>query len=331
MLWRAVISFILLNSIFVFSQTDNIQFKGISFSAANKVTTAKDIRPIADINANYISIVPYGFLSENTIKYDSRYQWVGERPEAIRHCVQLAHEEGLQVMLKPHIWIGHGTYTGHYVCETEEEWKELEESYHSYILEFVKIAQEEKVAVFSIGTEWGAFVEARPKFWKSLIKDVRAAYDGKVVYAANWDDYQDVSFWEDLDYIGIDSYFPLSEKGNPRLSELIKSWREIMPKIEAFALKERKKVIFTEFGFKSTSIATVEPWVHKDGGRFSEKVQNLAYKSFFATVWKQSWFAGGFVWKWYHNHSRAGGQGDRDFTPQNKLAEETIRRNYGLN
>lgn len=308
---------------------DQIEFKGISFSAANKKTSAADLSPIVEVNANWISIVPYGFLKDNEIIYDSKFQWVGERPEAIRECVKLSKELGLKVMIKPHIWIGHGSYTGHYTCETADAWKAFETSYQNYILAFVQMAAEENVELFCIGTEWGKFVQARPEFWKDLIKKVRAIYSGKLIYAANWDDYQKVSFWKELDYIGIDSYFPLSLDPNPKLNELVRSWKTIMPLIEQYASLQQKKVVFTEFGFKSTTKATISPWEHKDDGAFSEKVQDLAYRSFFSTIWKKSWFKGGFVWKWYHNHAIAGGEGDTDFTPQNKMAEATIRKYYG--
>ncbi|MFT4602313.1 MAG: hypothetical protein ACI857_002499 [Arenicella sp.] len=308
---------------------DNILFKGISFSMANKATSAGDIKPITKINANWISIVPYAFLKDHEVMYDSKFQWVGERPESIRDCIKMAKSEGLKVMLKPHIWIGHSTYTGIYKCETESDWEMFEKSYKGYIMTFVDLAVTEKVEMFSIGTEWGRFVEARPQFWKSLIKDIRAKYKGKLIYAANWDDYQKVPFWNDLDYIGIDSYFPLSLAENPKISELVKSWKTIMPIIEQYSSSKKKKIVFTEFGFKSTSKGTISPWEHKDDGKFSEKIQDIAFKSFFQTIWKKPWFKGGFVWKWYHNHEHAGGRGDTDFTPQNKLAEETIRKYYG--
>ena len=307
---------------------DNISFKGISFSASNKVTVVGDIQPIANLNANWISIVPYGFLKNNEVRYDSKYQWVGEKPEAIRECVQLAKSQGLKVMIKPHIWIGEGTYTGLYQCQNEDEWKMLEESYRNYLMAFVNIAQDEGVEMFCIGTEWGKFVELRPKYWKGLIKDIRKVYQGKLIYAANWDDYQKVKFWTDLDYIGIDSYFPLSLEPNPKLVQLIRSWKTIMPILEQYSSLQKKKIVFTEFGFKSTTHATISPWEHKDEGEFSEKVQDLAFKSFFQTIWKKPWFKGGFIWKWYHDHKHAGGRGDTDFTPQNKLAEQTIKKFY---
>jgi hypothetical protein len=308
---------------------DNILFKGVSFSASNKATTASDIKPIAEINANWISTVPYGFLKDHEVVYDSKFQWVGERAEAIKSCVKLAKAQGLKVMIKPHIWIGNSTYTGIYTCETEEQWEKFEASYKKYIMTFIDVAVSEKVEMFSIGTEWGKFVDARPQFWKDLIKEIRTKYAGELIYAANWDDFQKVPFWNQLDYIGIDSYFPLSLAENPKFSELIKSWKTIMPILEQFSSSKKKKIVFTEFGFKSTTKATISPWEHKDDGKYSEKVQDIAFNSFFQTIWKKPWFKGGFIWKWYHDHEHAGGRGDTDFTPQNKMAAQTIAKYYG--
>jgi hypothetical protein len=308
---------------------DNILFKGISFSAANTKLDKADILPICNVNANWVSVVPYGFLKDNEITYDSKFQWQGEKIDGIRETVKLCKEQGLKVMMKPHVWIGHGTYTGYYSCTAESDWLNFEKSYREYIMAFVDLAIEEKVDMFSVGTEWATFVETRPKFWVNLIRDVKAKFKGKVTYAANWDDYQKVSFWNELDYIGIDSYFPLSIAENPKLPELIKSWKVIMPILEQFSSSKKRKIVFTEFGFRSTVVGTVSPWEHKSSAKFSEKVQDLAFKSFFQTIWKKDWFKGGFIWKWYHNHEKSGGTGDTDFTPQNKLAEKTIRKYFG--
>jgi hypothetical protein len=44
--------------------------------------------------------------------------------------------------------------------------------------------------------------------------------------------------------------------------------------------------------------------------------------------WKEEWFAGGFIWKWFHRHDEVGGLQNNRFTPQNKPAEELIRILY---
>jgi Glycoside Hydrolase Family 113 len=308
---------------------ENIEFRGVSLSMSNKETQQTDINSIKNVNANWVSIVPYGFLRDHQVHYDSDFQWSGERKKGIQSCIKKAHDKGLKTLVKPHIWISHGDYTGDYTCENEEDWVNFEESYRAYIMTFVKLAVEEEAEMFCIGTEWESFVQKRPQFWKDLIDEIRTIYNGKLIYAANWDEYQKVPFWNKLDFIGIDSYFPLSLSPNPKYAELISSWKSIMPLIEQYSSLKKKKIVFTEFGFKSTTHATVAPWEHKDEGKYSAKVQNMAFKSFFQTIWKKNWFKGGFIWKWYHNHANAGGKGDKDFTPQNKPAEETIRMYYG--
>ena len=56
--------------------------------------------------------------------------------------------------------------------------------------------------LFAVGTELKAFAKKRPEFWKQLIQKVRTVYSGPLTYAANWDEYHEISFWQDLDYIG---------------------------------------------------------------------------------------------------------------------------------
>ena len=41
--------------------------------------------------------------------------------------------------------------------------------------------------------------------------------------------------------------------------------------------------------------------------------------------WNEEWFAGGFLWKWFHAHDRAGGEENNRFTPQNKPAEKRLK------
>ena len=48
----------------------------------------------------------------------------------------------------------------------------------------------------------------------------------------------------------------------------------------------------------------------------------------FDTFWKEEWFAGGFIWKWFHDHEQSGGGDNSRFTPQNKPAETVIKTNY---
>ena len=49
--------------------------------------------------------------------------------------------------------------------------------------------------------------------------------------------------------------------------------------------------------------------------------QNNTTQALFDTFWKEDWFAGGFIWKWFHDYENNGGEKDNQFTPQNKPVE----------
>jgi hypothetical protein len=87
--------------------------------------------------------------------------------------------------------------------------------------------------MLSIGTEMNSLESpSHESRWRELIGDVRSHFDGQLTYAANHSDalgfgggYQRVPWWEDLDYIGIDAYFALSDRTDPSRSELLASWK----------------------------------------------------------------------------------------------------------
>lgn len=102
--------------------------------------------------------------------------------------------------------------------------------------------------------------------WRTLIAAARTAYSGKLTYAANFDHYDQIGFWPELDYVGINSYFSLRPHLNdaPGEDELLARftdrWREILERIDTF--RNEKPVLFTEIGYTFLRYSTVEPWNH---------------------------------------------------------------------
>ena len=74
-----------------------------------------------------------------------------------------------------------------------------------------------------------------------------------------------------------------------------------------------------------------EPWQTGSGNAVNEQAQANAYQAIFEQFWDESWFLGGFLWKWYPNQSRAGGGSNNQFTPQNKKAQALIKTQYSRN
>ena len=105
--------------------------------------------------------------------------------------------------------------------------------------------------------------------WRKVIQGVRERFDGKVTYAANFDNYMDVDFWDDLDFMGINAYFTLrdgnTQFNNPKLlqKELKRGWKKVFKQIDKFRAAhqwEDKPLVFTELGYVNRKNTTLAPW-----------------------------------------------------------------------
>ncbi|MFD0863559.1 glycoside hydrolase [Sungkyunkwania multivorans] len=312
------------------SQTEKIN--GISFVGGRDIVDASHIRPVLDINANWACLMPFGFMrtiDAPQITFDVERQWWGERKVGVETTAKLFQDKGVKVMVKPQIWVWRGEFTGTIQMNNEEDWRAFEKHYTDFILSYAKLAETLNAEMFCIGTELHETVKARPAFWRALIKKVRKVYKGKLTYAENWDTFDNVPFWNELDYIGVDAYFPLSEEKTPTIESLKTGWQKHKAIIKEVSQKVDRPVLFTEYGYRSVDYAGSKPW---DSSRANSKVnleaQTNGLQALYSEFWNEDWFAGGFVWKWFDYHDRAGGSNNSRFTPQNKPAEILIREHY---
>jgi len=318
-----------------FSCNSQIQEKmnGISFVGSREKVVQKHIDPVVKINANYAALMPFGFirsLNNPNVVFNTDRQWFGETRAGAKQYAQLLKKNKVKIMIKPQIWVWQGEFTGDIMMESEETWQELEKTYEDFILTYADLAQEVNAEVYCIGTELEEFVKNRPEFWHQLIVKVKSVYSGKLTYAANWDEYTRTPFWGELDYIGVDAYFPLSEVKNPTKIQMSEGWQKWKVKLKSLSEEKKRPIIFTEFGYRSMDYSAKKPWlVDRNQMDVNLEVQADATQVVFDEFWKEDWFAGGFIWKWFINHEKTGGEGDNRFTPQNKPAEIVIREFYG--
>jgi len=314
-----------------FSQASQ-KINGVSFVASREEVAQEHVAEVVQLNANHAAVMPFGFIKDINspeIIFNTDRQWYGETQKGAKQYIELLHENGIKTMVKPQIWIWKGEFTGTLKMNSEADWKTLEDSYDSFILTYAKLAEETGSALFCIGTELEQFIMKRPEYWKSLIAKIRTVYSGKLTYAANWDEYPRVPFWQDLDYIGIDAYFPLSEERTPSVEQLKSGWKKHKENIKSLYGTCSMPVLFTEFGYRSTDQTAWKPWlVDRHDEPVNLAAQANATEAILEEFWPEDWFAGGYVWKWFVDHKQSGGEKDNRFTPQNKPAEEVLREFY---
>ena len=302
------------------------------------------------------------------LRYDFANQWYGEKIEASVQGIRLARGANLKVMLKPHLvvgwdlsgWeppeldvqdpasraayaeskrkyiatqtdkcIGRGNWRGEFDVKNEEDWPLFAKNYRDFILEYARLAEAHKVELFCIGTELKRIALRRPDYWRALSRDVRRVYTGRLVYAANWDSYHAIEFWDQLDYIGIDAYFPVSDARTPTVGEIEQGWKEHVRRIEALQNRFARPVVFTEWGYEDEDFAGMQPWIMgrvQSPDRSSSPnrtAQANTYEGMFRSVWNEPWMHGVFVWRWSPRSS----EGDHpSYSPRNKDAAEVLKR-----
>lgn len=320
------------------SPAPQVTFRGVSWVAGDSIT-AEQLHALKQNHINWIAQTPFGWQRhyrspEVMLNRSGRAYW-GERDQGLILTTLLARRHGLKTLLKPHLWLmdrNDDKWLGDISMDSEEQWQEWFANYSTFILHYARLAEEHQMEALCIGTELHTPAVTHEQEWRRLIRQIRQVYHGQLTYAANWyKEYEEIQFWDDLDFIGIQAYFPLTQKENPSLAELKKGWRKHLTQIEKLQRKYKKPIVFTEAGYKSTPDAAIEPWKWPDRNWqevvLSEETQANAYEALFQTFWPKPYFAGLFVWKWYPRIRE--NQRDRhDFTPQQKIAEKVLAKWY---
>ncbi len=299
---------------------------------------------LKDTNVEWITLVPFAgqedYDSPN-LRYNRRR---GNSPDELERRNQrwvrqmiLAKDLGFKLFLKPHIWMHDprdGKWRSDIYPSSQENWETWSADYRAFILNYATLAEDANADMFCIGTELTRMTLEKPVFWKDLIKEVKTVYSGQLTYAANWyQEYDHISFWDDLDYIGIQAYFPLTNNKNPALEVLIDAWENKLSGLSKLSHETQRPILFTEIGYKSSANAAIEPWTWIDYGgddnlEPSDITQANCYKAVFETVWKQEWFAGMHLWQWRSDGRDRHGNKNIDFTPQGKIAQDVIAEGY---
>lgn len=292
----------------------------------------KNLSQLNTISASWVSVNPVILLRSNdpSIEYPAPKNYKGDSPKNVLRLCKKAKKEGYKVLLKPLFRVDMINWAGDFLLNGYLQ-SIFENNFKTLMIDFATIAAEEKVEMLCLGTELKAFVKFRPQFWFSLIEDIRKVYPGQLTYAANWDNIKEIPFWNEMDYIGIDAYFPLVNDQTPSLNKLKRAWTG--PKKELSKLNKifNKPILFTEYGYRSIHRTAWKQWEFENQSENSDinmQAQINGYQAIYQSFWNEPWFAGGFIWKWYIDNPHAGGQNKSNYTPQNKPVVSVIKQWY---
>lgn len=287
---------------------------------------------LASTGAGWISVIVTGYqdgISGTSIGTTS------DTPtdDDLAHVISRAHELGLKVMLKPHVnllddpahWRGQIGKD----FSTDAEWEEWFDAYEAFVEHYAELAERHEVDQFCVGTELGTTVH-RVEDWRALIAGVRARYGGPITYAANHSGEEvGITWWDAVDYIGVDAYYPLTDEYDPTLDELREAWTPIVTALARLSAEWDRPILLTEIGYCSVDGANRSPWdCWLNGGPSDLQEQADCYEAAFESLFNQPWFAGMFWWEWITDPT-VGGPDDANYTPRGKPAEDILLVWYG--
>ncbi len=309
---------------------------GISFAMLNRIeggyhapSVEGQLERFEQLGANAVSLMPFAYQSrpdDPQLKFLNRSP-ISETDIGVLHAARRAHVAGFKVLWKPHIWVSHDSWPGDIQMADEAAWTTWWDRYRRFIAHHAFLAEWAGSELLSIGVELGKTLE-REREWQQLIASVRTLYSGAVTYAGNWyADYDRAPFWNRLDFIGVDAYFPLANSEDAAPAALRIGAREVAERLRRAAETYRKPVIMTEIGYAARVGAWVEP--HAEGGDFSAEHQVLAYLALFETLGHPEWLRGVFAWKAFTD-DRGGDAGTQaDFRFLGRPAEAVLRNYFG--
>jgi hypothetical protein len=294
--------------------------KGVNFTAefpggygSGQATDILAELPKYHVNA--IAMVPYGFnrLGTTAIRFGGGHTM--EREDGIERLSTQAHSLGMKVMLKPQVWTGRG-FPGDIDFTSAEDAKQWFAAYGLFVEFYAELARKIRADIFCVGVEFGKLVKYERE-WRALIARARRIYKGPLTYAANsGPEFETLAFWDALDYIGLNNYYPLPDD---------LSTDKVVGIVETVQKKFRKPVIFPEAGYCSYEAPHRAPW-DESPRKLALEDQARCYEALFKAFWAKPWFAGVYWWKVGTNGF--GGATDGSHTPWRKPAMDVMARWY---
>ena len=295
-----------------------------------ETTGAASLAALADTGANFVGLTPTWYqdtLASNAIASDANKT---ATDAGLIDMITGAQAEDMLVMLKPHVDVQTGAWRGNITPGDTDAWFA---SYEDFIVHYAEIAQTYGVELFVIGTELAALSGAGYEDeWTAVANAVYTVYGGTVTYAANDEEYQDVSFWDAVDYVALDAYFDLG-LGAPAVDasydDILAEWAPFVTEVGDWMATERagQRAVIAEIGYRSIEGAHIQPWDSWRPGTLSEQAQADCYRAALEAWPGANYLDAMAFWAWPVNLADdvGGDELTTGYSPYGKAAEDVLR------
>lgn len=289
----------------------------------------QSLAQLRELGTNSIALVPYsGSRALHEPEPYEVWQRAGsENDAAVVGSFRHAQALGMQILLKPQIWF-RGGWPGGVEMRSEADWAAFHRYYRRWIVHYALLAAVHEMDALCAGVEFARATLTHPEVWRDLIRDLRQLYAGPITYAANWgEEAEKLAFGAELDFIGVNCYYPLSEQDEVSKAELAAGFARVREKLAAIHRQHGRPIVLTEVGFRSVDRAWVNPHEGPDGRSYNPEAQRLSYEVIFEGLAEADWCQGMFWWKW-PSYLGYAARNPRSFTPCHRPAMQVLAQWY---
>lgn len=281
--------------------------------------------------ANWVSLTPFGRTMDLRptgvdLTFEAPFE---QNRQAVLDAIRMAHQRGLRVLLVPHLWVENGAWRAEIDPGSDDGWQRWMDGYEQFLITWARVAREGNADMLSVGVELRSWVTTNraPRFVE-MIHRVRQEYPGPLTYSGNWDDVHQTVILGELDVIGINAFYPLTDTEGATFAQLLEGGRRVATEVRTLAETWERPVLFTEIGYTTRPDPALRPWEWPDGMKnvvVDERAQALAYKALLAPLLDEESFLGFFVWRVYADPDDMSQEAEWGFSPRGKQAELVVR------
>jgi len=280
----------------------------------------------AELGANTVAIVVTQYVSDAQATDIHAVKDKTPSDRSLRRVIRIAKQLGFYVSIKPHVDTVSGDWRGDI---DPEDFDAFAASYRTFVLHYARLAEDAEAEELIAGTELKGLTARMAQAGnggEEINDDIRKVFGGTVGYAANWDELDHVPFWDKVDFIGIDAYYPLST-GDGSVDALVDAWQPYKEQALDLAHRYGKPLVFTEAGYQNKEGASETPWGVPSEAPVADQAQVNALQALFTAWHGVPELEGVYLWQLY-----AGNPADLDpgdWTVIGKPAQDTVGEAFG--
>jgi len=226
-------------------------------------------------------------------------------PLALEEGIRAAHEHGYHVFVAPLLTVGKNTWSGRISFSDPHKATAWFQSYWQLLRPYLIAAADAGAEQFAIGTEYFGLESKWTVLWNQLIDQAHSVFTGTLTYDINFSTLEErqMPSWLSnplLTYIGVSAYFSLTnrpERVDPSLLPLL--WYDhVEILLDNASLRLGKPMLISEVGYRNSSDAVYEPFLHSTAAPPDPEEQAGAYQAALQNTIPDPHIAGIFFWAW---------------------------------